>query len=95
MKLSRSIRHVVHIALGIGFLYNVANSLLKWNRGKTGMNQEVKRVKEQLYPSITLCPTMLKKMPKSTANLTENYLNMVPIDKHVLAIDHKVELENG
>ena len=56
------------------------------------MNQEVKRVTDQLYPSITFCPN---RMQNSTANLTENYLNLVPIDKHVLAIVHKVELKNG
>ena len=88
------VRFLVFLALLTGFLYSVIFSLIKWNKGKTGMTQEIRRQENRLLPTVTIC-RMLAPSVNESKNMTENYLHMTPIDKHVIQIRHELELQNG
>ena len=94
MEQIKPVRLIVLLALLTGFLYSVTFSLIKWKKGKTGLTQEIRRQDNRLLPTVTIC-RMLASSVNESQNMTENYLQATPIDKHVIHIGHELELQNG
>ena len=89
------VRYLLVLVLGAGFLFSVVFSIIKWRRGNTGLTHEVKRQDYRVLPTITLMrQNALRGNPSD--NLTEEYLNIEPLDEHVLYIKHySIEHVNG
>ena len=87
-------RLMVVLSLLTGFGYSVIFSLIKWKKGKTGMTQEIRRQENRLLPTVTICRQLALSVHQSK-NMTDNYLHSLPIDKHVIHIEHELKLQNG
>ena len=87
-------RLMVVLSLLTGFGYSIIFSLIKWKKGKTGMTQEIRRQENRLLPTVTICRQLALSVHQSK-NMTDNYLHSLPIDKHVIHIEHELKLQNG
>ena len=87
MDVVKSERFLTILLLWGVFLSAVTYSLTKWATGKTGLHHDIRRQDMRVLPAITL---WWRRAPPTNVfdNLTEDYLNMEPLDQHVLQIAH-------
>ena len=96
MQLQESPKYFVQLVLGIAFGYSVVISLLKWDKGNTGMTQQIRTQTKRMFPSVTIC-RMLPSSGNENKNLTELFMKLKnkPIEQHVPYLQHAVEMGNG
>ena len=96
MQLQWSIKYLVQLVLGIVFGYSVVVSVLQWDKEKTGMTHQIRTQTNRMFPSVTIC-RLLPSLGTENTNLTELFMNLksMPIEKHVLYLQHAVEMGNG
>ena len=93
-RLQECAKHFLQLVLGVVFCYSVVVSLIKWEKGKTGMTHEIRSQPKRFFPSVKICRALATSGSLSK-NLTEIFLHIPPIKQHVLHLEHKVEMENG
>ena len=89
------VRFLLVLVLGAGFLFRVVFSIIKWRKGNTGLTHETRKQDYRVLPTISLMRRSAIS-GNASGNLTEEYLNIEPLDEHVLHKGHyNIEHVNG
>ena len=102
MCYAKHTRYVVLLLLATVFIYLMAISICKLERGKVGLAQSTKSASEMFYPSVTMAPLLelnesLAKLSSfnKRKNLTEYYTKISGIKGNIISIRQSYETGNG